>query len=374
MNNFFIPKIDLSLYSDHFEQNQAKILYFASMSIILALSLAIIIPFFDILPASGMIIIIITLVIMVIGVAGCLRLLWRGHLHAAVRTLIAISLLGISTMQYGLTIESTLLFQAIFMIPVAIGGLLSGRKTLIMTYIATILLVGLILILEIAQASGSGFAVAEDRRLGLSASEAYTAWMAFVLILGVFSFFVDGMNQIVHRSLSICRQRERELETLSQSLENQVAVRTEELQQTLDAFALQSQERIRLLEENVAQHDLLLELSVPLLPVDKHSLVIPLIGAFDSERLVLVRERILTTIERSKARRVLLDVTGLSFVDEQVARGFITIVRSVNLLGAVVVVIGVRPDIAESLVALGIDLSQMHTAADLQTALTIPVR
>lgn len=288
MNNLFIPKIDLSSYSDHFEQNQAKILYFASMSIILALSLAIIIPFFDILPASGMIIIIITLVIMVIGVAGCLRLLWRGHLHAAVRTLIAISLLGISTMQYGLTIESTLLFQAIFMIPVAIGGLLSGRKTLVMTYFATIFLVGLILTLEIYQALGSGFAVAQDKRIGLSASEAYTAWMTFVLILGVFAFFVDGMNQIVHRSLSICRERERELETLSQSLEDQVAVRTEELQQTLDAYAVQSQERIRLLEENVAQHDLLLELSVPILPVASHSLVIPLIGAFDADRLILV--------------------------------------------------------------------------------------
>jgi rsbT co-antagonist protein RsbR len=66
---------------------------------------------------------------------------------------------------------------------------------------------------------------------------------------------------------------------------------------------------------------------------------------------------------------LLLDITGVPIVDSQVAQGLLTVVQAARLLGAEVVLIGIRPEVAQALVQLGIDLSNVVTNVDLQTAL-----
>ena len=115
-----------------------------------------------------------------------------------------------------------------------------------------------------------------------------------------------------------------------------------------------------------AQNTVIREMSVPILPVSAGSIVIPLIGALDSERLRMVQVQALHAIEHSVARYVLLDITGVPVVDTQVAQGLLSVVQAARLLGAEVVLVGVRPEVAQTIVALGLDLRGMPTRRSLR--------
>lgn len=123
------------------------------------------------------------------------------------------------------------------------------------------------------------------------------------------------------------------------------------------------------LEIVAAQREVIREMSVPVLPVNRSTLVMPLIGALDSSRLQQVQSQALDAIERTNSRRLLLDVTGVPVIDTQVAHGLLDVVRAGHLLGAKVVLIGVRPEVAQTLVSLGIELSHIQVARDLEAAL-----
>jgi anti-anti-sigma regulatory factor len=110
-------------------------------------------------------------------------------------------------------------------------------------------------------------------------------------------------------------------------------------------------------------------LSLPLIPVLDGVLVPPLIGAFHSARIAEFAQVLLDGIERSGARLVLLDMTGMPLIDQPAAAGLLRGMRAAALLGARCVLVGVRPEIAEELGALDAPLGAMHTAPTLQQAL-----
>ena len=118
-----------------------------------------------------------------------------------------------------------------------------------------------------------------------------------------------------------------------------------------------------------AQHGVIREMSVPVLPLTPTTLVVPLVGALDSSRLSILQERVMQAIERSSVRYVLLDITGILVVDTQVAQGLIKIIRAARLLGAEVVLVGIRPEIAQSIVGLGIQLGNVVTRSTLQSGI-----
>ena len=111
-------------------------------------------------------------------------------------------------------------------------------------------------------------------------------------------------------------------------------------------------------------------MSVPVLPVALGTLVIPLIGALDSVRIQQLHEQALKSLERSQVRRLLLDVTGVSVIDSQVAQGLIQTVGIARLLETEAILIGIRPEVAQAIVSLGLDLSAIRTYANLEAALT----
>jgi anti-anti-sigma regulatory factor len=115
-------------------------------------------------------------------------------------------------------------------------------------------------------------------------------------------------------------------------------------------------------------------LSLPLIPVLEGVLVLPLIGAFDSERIEAFVGVLLAGVERERAHLVLIDVTGIPLLDAAAAAGLLRGVRAAALLGARSVLVGIRPEIAEALVALGVPLDQVSTAATLRQALAAELR
>jgi rsbT co-antagonist protein RsbR len=130
------------------------------------------------------------------------------------------------------------------------------------------------------------------------------------------------------------------------------------------------EERVSLKDEMIrVQAATLRELSTPLLRISDRAVIMPLIGAVDSTRAAAVLERLLQGVGAEQSKVVILDITGVSNVDSQVADALIRTAKAVRLLGAQMVLTGIRPEVAQILVALGIDLRGIVTMGSLQSGI-----
>jgi rsbT co-antagonist protein RsbR len=164
-------------------------------------------------------------------------------------------------------------------------------------------------------------------------------------------------------------QAARQLAVLNAGLEGEVAARMTELQQALTIVEARAAEKQLLLDELATQRVVLREMSVPVLPISAKMLVLPLVGALDSDRLEDLRTQALGAVERFGARTLLLDITGVLVVDTEVAQGLVRTIQATRLLGAEPVLVGVRPEVAQAIVSLGVDLAGVRFAATLASAL-----
>ncbi len=159
------------------------------------------------------------------------------------------------------------------------------------------------------------------------------------------------------------------LERMNADLESQVAQRTIELAQALQQQQSQAIQLQNSLEQQQALSETINALSLPLIPVHRDILVLPLIGNIDAQRSQLLLDNTLRQIEQTHARALILDVTGVALVDTQLAHSMLHLAQATRLLGAETVLVGIRPEIAQTLVSLGADLGQLRSAASLQEGL-----
>ncbi|WP_437850531.1 PAS domain-containing protein [Sorangium sp. So ce363] len=115
--------------------------------------------------------------------------------------------------------------------------------------------------------------------------------------------------------------------------------------------------------------DVIQELSTPVIPVHEGILVVPLVGTIDSARGAQLLETLLQGIERHRAETVLIDITGVPVLDADVAARLLQATRAAALLGATCVLVGASPDVAQTLVAQGIELGNLLTQRDLQAGI-----
>jgi anti-anti-sigma regulatory factor len=138
--------------------------------------------------------------------------------------------------------------------------------------------------------------------------------------------------------------------------------------------AEESQRQAAVQEDMIrVQQAMLAELSTPLIPLSEQVVVMPLVGAVDSSRAQQVLETLLQGIASSGARVAILDITGVPVVDTQVANALIRAAQAVKLLGANVVLTGIRPEVAQTLVGLGTDLSGIVTRSNLQSGIAYAI-
>jgi rsbT co-antagonist protein RsbR len=123
------------------------------------------------------------------------------------------------------------------------------------------------------------------------------------------------------------------------------------------------QERERIIRE---QQEAIRELSTPVLPVRERLLILPIIGMVDPLRARQLTEQLLRGIRTNRARVVVMDITGVPAMDATVANHLVQTVEASRLLGATVIVTGLSPELAQTLVNIGVDLSKMNTVGDLQ--------
>jgi rsbT co-antagonist protein RsbR len=114
------------------------------------------------------------------------------------------------------------------------------------------------------------------------------------------------------------------------------------------------------------QQDSIRELSTPVLQVRERLLILPIIGVLDRPRAQQLTDQLLRGIRTHRAKVVVIDITGVPDVDEAVADHLVKAVDASRLMGANAIITGLSSDIAQTLVAIGVDLTKMNTVGDLQ--------
>lgn len=112
------------------------------------------------------------------------------------------------------------------------------------------------------------------------------------------------------------------------------------------------------------------ELSAPLIPVMQNITIMPLIGTIDTDRAKLIMENLLEGVIKHNAEVVLIDITGVPVVDTMVAHHIIQAAEAVRLIGSNCILVGIRPEIAQTIVNLGIDLTRFPTRSSLRKGFT----
>ncbi|WP_080875346.1 RsbT co-antagonist protein RsbRA [Oceanobacillus timonensis] len=112
------------------------------------------------------------------------------------------------------------------------------------------------------------------------------------------------------------------------------------------------------------------ELSAPLIPVMEGITIMPLIGTIDTDRAKLIMENLLEGTIKHNSEVVLIDITGVPVVDTMVAHHIIQAAEAVRLIGSTCILVGIRPEIAQTIVNIGIDLSKFPTRSTLQKGFT----
>ncbi len=118
----------------------------------------------------------------------------------------------------------------------------------------------------------------------------------------------------------------------------------------------------------------LLELSTPVVKLWDGVLAVPMIGTLDSNRTQLVMETLLTRIVETGSELAIIDITGVPTVDTLVAQHLLKTVTAIRLMGADAIISGIRPQIAQTIVHLGIDLQGITTKATLADALKLAMK
>lgn len=152
-------------------------------------------------------------------------------------------------------------------------------------------------------------------------------------------------------------------------MELRVQERTSDLEKLNETLRAEIEERKRAEEIISRQAQEILEVSTPVIQIWDGIVTVPLIGTLDSRRTQQLMEQLLQKIVETGSQVALIDVTGVPTIDTKTAQYLIETISAVRLLGAEVVLTGIRPEIARTLVQLGTDLSNVNTRSSFSAGL-----
>jgi rsbT co-antagonist protein RsbR len=347
--------------TDPIERRQAP----ALQMILIAISIAALVAFIVFLavlgvnptggvPAGGAVLVMLT---SLTGVAA----LRRGYFRLAVLVPSAGLIVAVFfvTVIYGYPAATP--FLPVMFIPVILTGLLIETRPLLLIAAASALITAAIFLVNPVIAPFTTM-VQPPGDLTI------VAVALFLLVLFVVTTIIALFGPVLRQSLIAALARERELEQLRDSLEATVSERTAGLQEALRTVEQREAQLQQALADLQASQVTIRELSAPVLPVLPGVLIAPLVGAIDESRATVFVANVLRAVERERAQQVIFDVTGVPLIDTQVARMILQAADAVRLLGAQVILVGIRPEVAQTVVGLGVALD-MKTYADLQQAI-----
>lgn len=362
MQSTFRRWLDALPLDDPLERQQASLLQIMLLIILGSCAVGLLISFGNRIASASFGIAIISYTLLIACTVSALVMLRRGRFSSAVGLAVSgiIVAVGIALIASGLS-GSPGIFMA-FTVPVTMAGLLLGRKGLFAASGAVIAVVLAVALLQFAVPGVVGF-------MPSSRSGAAALIPMFILIIAVLSLFLDRFGTSLRDALIATQGREHELEQLRASLEATVAERTMSLQQALQEGE-QRQERLALAMEDLrASQQAVRELSAPVIPVLPGVLIAPLIGTLDSARAAELTDNVLAMVQRERAHHVIFDITGVPLVDTHVAQVLLQTTTAVRLLGAQALLVGIRPEVAQTMVALNLDMGTLRSYSNLREAI-----
>ncbi len=154
---------------------------------------------------------------------------------------------------------------------------------------------------------------------------------------------------------------------------HQSITQAEQLSEQGDALRLLELQNNQALNQKIHEQQRLLEviktLEVPIIPLATNIIVVPLVGALDSMRMQAIQKKVLEAIYTRRSSIVILDMTGVSILDTDIANKLIELAQAIDLLGAQAALTGMRSEIASALVQTGTNLRQITSYASIQSVL-----
>ena len=302
--------------------------------------------------------------VVIAATSTALILLRRGRFMASIMTVTSVVLvsLTLSTLTKGLrSTDGTVLLA--FAIPIVMASLLLGRRGLLPVFgLSTVV----VLTTAALQLQGVSFVGIVDTGKDQLVPNA----VSFVLIFGLLGLFLDRFGTSLRKAFAGSLQRERELEQIRATLSEQVAEQTVSLQAALITSEQHAQSLASAVNELRTSQETLRELSAPILPVMPGGLIAPVVGNIDTQRAETLTRNILAAVEQQRTHYVIFDISGVPLVDTQVAQALLQTTMAVQLLGAKALLVGVRPEVAQTLVLLGCNLNLLQPYPTLQEALS----
>lgn len=289
---------------------------------------------------------------------------WRSHSHDLTRTAIqlcAMLLITLTAASFILPPLWSILLVASIMVVISVLPYVSGsalRNLLGMAFIGglTITLAGHFVGIPFGFSPPPPWIITSMIVLGI-----ISALALIVLLLWQFS---ERLQEIIGR----LRQSNAALEAERGQLERQVVARTADLSATVETIRQREADLASTLGQLHANQQTLRAVSAPIIPVLPGVIIAPLIGEIDAERAAVIAEHVLQAVEHERARYVILDMTGIPFVDDAIAQSIVNLTAAVRLLGAQVLLAGIRPEVAQTMVARSLDLAGTRSYANLREA------
>jgi len=302
------------------------------------------------------------LVIFELGAIAALVMLRRGMMQRMILLVLVVFgvIASVVLVLFGLQQHSLLLFM--WMLPIVLVGTLLDRKWLV---ISTVCGMAIVLILSSAEQYQFWWV----NRIDIQTNSA-DILRFFTILLIIVVFAIEQLSDSFHKVMQLYKQRSVELTKIHEDLERLVAERNENLFDALQASQQRALQLRNAMKEIEQQRQLIHSLEVPIIPISSTTVVMPLIGSLDEKRFLQIREQALRAIERSSVKQLVLDITGVPLVDDVMTRGLIEIVQATDLLGVETVLVGIRPEVAYSIVQLQGDFPHLRTASTLQAFLS----
>ncbi len=269
----------------------------------------------------------------------------------------------LATARGGLAGDGRVYFMAL---PVLALIIIGGRSALLMSVISMVAHIVFAILAQ--QGQLEKWLIIPDNPVAMEhwISTGVSMMMALALVMVLLEYFhrfqMRTMEAERQASMELAQTRDL-LEEYNQTLEHKVQQRTAELQESIER-------REQLQQQIIAAQQLAIqELSTPIIPIMDRIIVMPLIGMVDSQRTKDTMRALLAGISQHRAKVVILDITGVPVVDSGVAAHLDKTIQAARLKGARTIITGISDAVAESIVDLGIDWSEIETLADLQTGL-----
>ena len=261
-------------------------------------------------------------------------------------TVMLVSGITILLARQGYTTAASWLFTLTVLIGVviAIPPTTAVATSFSTTYVIPIIIAGLVGSYHMTLFVGSGLSliVLGTLIVDQTIDAGITATFALILavITGLLWLVLRDLQQSLRQSLLLAEQTNLALHEATEQRAT-AEQRNQQLQ-------LANQQQSRLLET-------IQDLETPILTIQDHLLVVPLIGHVDSQRAQKIADRVLSAAHDYKARGVILDISGVAVVDTQVIQRVIQLIQTLQLVGTHVIITGVTPAVAQTMSALGID-------------------